>query len=342
MREKKIINMIQKKKIQNDNLNLNFKREKNENNELQNVETLKDIHLQNIKSQRYAENTMMRLNKRKSKDDIKKKKIYSTKVCTLCGYIYFRKEIGNNKACICYYYTSKCNWFKEKLCKFDVISSILIEFYCQFCIIGYNSILSEKLLDTYSYSKNIKFYIALFIISIIFGIIAAFNGTISLKEKEKESKESDEVKETEESKEQKNGKDDCWNTNYCGLFSYLLSLIICYSFLTFISSFCYYFEEKPSRKRWDNILMAEYIYFKTIDMSILSFFDFFDNTDIFNTSLFITLEKFIWMIVEAIFELAKVNKKILIIIQIIISGIPTIFYIVFIIYGIIGCCLEKN
>ena len=45
--------------------------------------------------------------------DIKKKKyknnkeIYPTKICTLCGYIYFRKEFKNKKNCFCYNYTDK-------------------------------------------------------------------------------------------------------------------------------------------------------------------------------------------------------------------------------------------
>ena len=54
----------------------------------------------------------------------------------------------------------------------DVLIPFFIELYCQICIIGFNPILTEKLLDEYSYSKNIKFYSALFTLSPFFGIIA--------------------------------------------------------------------------------------------------------------------------------------------------------------------------
>ena len=111
-----------------------------------------------------------------------------------------------------------------------------------------------------------------------------------------------------------------------------MMLIIGYSFLTFISSICYYYEDNINRNRWDNIIMAEFIFFKSIDLSILSFYDFFDNTDIFNTTLFITLEKFAWMLIEAVFDAFEASIKSLIIIQIVISGI-----LIFILF-LIECC----
>ena len=67
--------------------------------------------------------------------------------------------------------------------------------------------------------------------------------------------------------------------------------------------------------------MAENIFFKVIDLMILSFFDFFDNTDIFNTTLAITVEKFIWMIIEVLIDAFVSNKKTLILVQIIITSI---------------------
>ena len=116
-----------------------------------------------------------------------------------------------------------------------------------------------------------------------------------------------------------------------------MMLIIGYSFLTFISSICYYYEDNINRNRWDNIIMAEFIYFKSIDLSILSFYDFFDNTDIFNTTLFITLEKFVWMLIEALFDIFEANIKTLIIIQMVISGIPAIIFSLLI---LLGCCIK--
>ena len=75
--------------------------------------------------------------------------------------------------------------------------------------------------------------------------------------------------------------------------------------------------------------MAEFIYFKCIDLAILSFFDTYDNSDIFNSTLFITLEKFLWMIIEGIVDFCEPNTKILIIIQIVVSailGLITLLY----------------
>ena len=110
-----------------------------------------------------------------SKKDNKKKKIYSTKICTLCGYIYVQKETNNKKACIIYYYTDKKTWCCEKLINFDVIASFFIELYCQICVIGYKPILTDKLLYEYSFSKNVKFYTAFFLLSLGLGITYSYS-----------------------------------------------------------------------------------------------------------------------------------------------------------------------
>ena len=243
-----------------------------------------------------------------------------------------RKEIQNKMACICYYYTGKCTWLREKICKCDVITTVFIEAYCQFCIVGYNKILSEKLLNVYSYSKIIKFFIALFFISLFCGMVSIpqhnkYNEALVKKEKDNNNKQNKE-----------NGKEEnTFEKKFCGNFlSYLLCLVIGFSFLTFISSICYYFEDNINRNRWDNIIMAEFIFFKSIDLSILTFYDFFDNTDIFNTTLFITLEKFVWMLIEALFDAFEANIKTLVIIQIANSGI--LIFIILLIY--IGACIK--
>ena len=76
--------------------------------------------------------------------------------------------------------------------------------------------------------------------------------------------------------------------------------------------------------------MAECIFFKVLDLMILSFFDFFDNTDIFNSSLAITVEKFMWMIIEVLIDAFVSNKKKLILVQIIITSMGIgIFIIMF-------------
>ena len=236
--------------------------------------------------------------------------IKATRICTLCGYIYFRKETGNKKACICYYYTDKRTWFFEKLFEFDMIVCFFIELYCQACIVGFNPILTEKLLNVYSYSKNLKFYITLFVFSIVLGVsyVSVFeDGPI---------------------KKKVLGANTC---QYFNQFFTIISLLFIFTIFTFVTSICYLTEDNLTRKRWDNIFMAEFIFFKVLDLQILSFYDFLDNSDIFNTTLAITVEKFLWLIIESIIDTYVDNKKWLVLVQLIITSIPIILIILFII-----------
>ena len=340
-----------------------------------------DKNIDNIKSKRYSENTIIKFS---NKDNIKidkeyheeiieikqdKKKIYSTKICTLCGYIYLRKEIGDTKACVCYYYTNKCNWFLDIICKFEVITSILIEFNCQICIIGYKSLLSKKLTDSFSYSKNIIFLILFIFFSNFIAVmyVSIMNrrnkkqnkenkGVSNEKQNEEdrdisngEKKEEDNDISNEEKKEEdkdlsnkKQNEEDVSNIQKQTFIRFLIfGYVFYHSFLTFISSLYYYYEDSPSRKRWDNIMMAELIIFKMVDMTLLSYFDFYDNSDIFNTSLFITLEKFLWMVIETILDETKINIKTLIKIQIIISSVSVFISFLYLTFSYIFLCIKK-
>ena len=69
---------------------------------------------------------------------------------------------------------------------------------------------------------------------------------------------------------------------------------------------------------------------------MLSFFDFFDDEDCLNTSLFITVEKVIWMIIEVIFDIKEIKDKTLFIIQISVSGL---FFIISI-FVLICFCID--
>ena len=256
-----------------------------------------------------------------SENNKKKSLINSTKTCTFCGYIYFQKTIRKKSTCICYYYTNKCTWLEEKLIIFDVLAPIIIELYCQLCVIGYNYLLTEKLLKVYSYKKNIKFYIALLILN-------AFFGTAGISDSENFNKNRREKK---KEKEVKNHKCKCINENF--MISITLYLFV-FAVFTFISSICYIFDDKTStRERWNNIIMAEFIIFKIIDTSILGFYDLFDNSDIINTSFAITFEKLIWMIIETIVYSLNPNIKYLILVQIIVSPIIIVAIIVILFYS---------
>jgi hypothetical protein len=56
----------------------------------------------------------------------------------------------------------------------DIIGMILLQLYFQVCVIGYIPILKKKLLKEFAYSKIIKFYISLFVITIFFGIFVIY------------------------------------------------------------------------------------------------------------------------------------------------------------------------
>ena len=247
-----------------------------------------------------------------------------------------KKVSENQKACIFYYYTNKSTWLKEKIVKFDVMASVLTELFCQFSVVGYRSILCDRLIDSYSYKTCLKFYTALFIICVFFGCLVslAYNDQKSTIERKKESNE------------EKMAHYLCFDAKYDNYLRCLIFLLSGFSVLTFISSLCYLFDDHKTRKRWDNIIMAEFIYFKSIDMSILCFFDFFDNSDLFNATLFITLEKVLWMILEAIFDSVKIQEKALIIIQIVFSSIPLLSILFFFFLLCVACYMvdqeEKN
>ena len=271
----------------------------NANFSVENVKYFEELENIRIEKNSYNKNTERIQEITINKIELKSKN-YSTKVCTLCGYIYFQKTIGNRNACICYYYTGCKSWFLEKYIKRDVLIFLFLELLLQACNVGFNSILSEKLLNVYSFEKIRNFFITLLIISLFFGIAY----TVSMIE-------------TENLRKKKRKKSFLLIFSGCFLFSY--------SIFIFISSICYIVEDNLSRKRWDNIIMASFIFFKSIDLQILCFFDFYDNTDIFNETLGITAEKVFWMLVETIIDSLEIKKKYLVIAQIVFSTLLFIY-----------------
>ena len=182
-----------------------------------------------------------------------------------------------------------------------MIIIVLTEILCQTSIIGFKYILSKKLLKIYTYRITIRFYIALIILSfvtVLFYVIVFYESIKNKSSKYVFLKKLD----------------------YLSFISFIL---MGFSLFTFISSLCHIKSNNLSlgSTKWNNIYKAEFIYFKCIDLAILSFFDTYDNSDIFNSTLFITLEKFLWMIIEGIVDFCEPNTKILIIIQIVVSGI---------------------
>ena len=132
--------------------------------------------------------------------------------------------------------------------------------YCQFSIIGFNFLLTEKLLKEYSFVKNLKFYISLLIFSEFFVSLAIYGANDSLKRKRKKKKLK-KKNETNENNEIKRFR----FLNMYFFFSVFVYLNVFFIF-TFICSIYYSIEENTSRERWNNIIMAEFIIFKIIDL----------------------------------------------------------------------------
>ena len=103
-----------------------------------------------------------------------------------------------------------------------------------------------------------------------------------------------------------------------------------YSIFTLIFSIVYLVSKNPTGKHYENCIIAELIFFKTADLHMLSFYDFLDDEDCLNTSVIITFERFLWMIVEVIIDCAETNWTILVSIQIGISIIILILVSLFI------------
>ena len=271
---------------------------------------------------------------RANNNDDPTKNNYFTKICTFCGYIYFQKDTknseGKKKICICYYYSDKCTWFKETILKFDVYAPFLTELYCQICIIGYKLILTEKLLENYTYIKNMKYFIVLFIISVILASVFIPDddfGTQNQKNNDNNNNNNNENL----TNSKKSKISICFSFDNENVLITVQVILFAFTIFILISSVCYYEEMKITKKRWDYVYMVGYGVFKTIDLIILSFYDFFDNSDIFNTTLAITFEKLLWMIIEAIIYSLDISKKTLVVVQLICSSIAIVILIV------IGC-----
>ena len=115
-------------------------------------------------------------NKIENKEEIKQKKDENNninynnngnkdlrKACTCFGYIYISKKVENKDICIFYKYNSCCSWFCSKIIKPEIFFPLLIEIYIQLSSVGYYSVMSDKLLEEYSFSKIKKFLIFLFL-----------------------------------------------------------------------------------------------------------------------------------------------------------------------------------
>ena len=169
----------------------------------------------------------------------------------------------------------------------------------QLNVIGFNPILSDYLLKKFSFTKNIKIFLAFLICVGLINLYILFILPVF-----------------QFSEYFKNEK-----YNFPKIISAFLSgfLFGIYSYFTSIFSIVYLASKNPTGKHYENCIIAELIFFKTADLHMLSFYDFLDDEDCLNTSVIITFERFLWMIVEVIIDCAETNWTILVSIQIGIS-----------------------
>ena len=330
--EKKSLNNKEENKKENENKNKQEEniignKKKNKKHKAQKINAVKKEN--EDKNYVNTEMVVIKINQSSSENKEEKKEpenkgtikneIYTTKVFTLCGYLYFRKKNFEKSACICYYYTSKCNWFKKIICNEEIIIPTLMEFYCQVCLIGFKLILAERMLYDYSYIKSLKFYNPLLIFSLSFGVFIVYQCKMEVKRKDQ--------------------KDDC-NRKLDFLFQIAFLFLFGFIIFNFLSSVIYYTDKKINRERWNNIIMANFIFFKIIDFQILTVFNFYDSSDLFNTTLAITLEKLLWMIIETIIDTYVENKKKLVLVQLIVTAPASAFLIFLMAVFIVFVCQE--
>ena len=125
---------------------------------------------------------------------------------------------------------------------------------------------------------------------------------------------------------------------FTGLFFFIFFV---YNITFFLFSIIYISNNDHSGEKWQRSFEGSAIILKCLDLHMLCFFDIFDDEDCLNTSLFITVEKLIWMIIEVIFDIFEIKNKNLFIIQLSVSGvflIIGIFVVIFFIRDIRNFC----
>ena len=113
---------------------------------------------------------------------------------------------------------------------------------------------------------------------------------------------------------------------------YFFLFFFVYNITFFIFSIIYISNNDHSGEKWQRSFEGSAIILKCLDLHMLCFFDFFDDEDCLNTSLFITVEKLIWMIIEVIFDIFEIKNKNLFIIQLSVSGVFLIIGIFVVIF----------
>ena len=325
-------------KINEDNYKEKVKIEQVDNENLKSLENVilynKIDNQENIQNKIEEQQNNNLQTKKEGEEDIEIIDIKSLRTsCTCLGYVYFQKTINNKNVCIFYDYDSCCSWFYSRIRRPEIFAPLISEVFLQLSYVGFNSIFSDKLSKEYSISENIKFCCFLLIDFIILGLYIIILRTNNYKDIFSPNIISLDY-----------GNNNKYKSNFYSLIV-IIGLLFFFSIFVIVYSLMYICEKNPDLASWNKRFEGEILIFKFFDLQILSYFDFIDDKDCLNSSIFITVEKVIWMGVETLLEILEVKIKTLFIIQIVSSGIFTLLLIFIIIFLIMDaskiCGREK-
>ena len=333
--EKKENDAVKKKKnkilIRNRNDSLEKYPNKKIKIESENVELKEEIinikQKSDIKSETHLDSKSEEVNIKINFEELIKRteidNMESIKVCTCMGYMFFQKKIGNKNACIFYDYNSCCSWFCLKIYNPEIFTPFFIELFLQTSVVGFNSMLSEKLLKEYSFSKNRNFFINLFISLIYISLYIIFIRGIKFLSARNNRK----------------------NYNFCYIYCNDVLLLAYFIFLFSIGVFSYSIKyiskDFYTGEQLEYILSNMITLFKCLDFQMLSYYDFFDDSDCLNTAVVITFEKYFWMIIEIILDASEISTKSLFIVQLVSSFIFFILSLITIIILFIDMICQR-
>ena len=212
----------------NDSVHLN----PNNNEEILNMNKNNKINIlnQDSKSEIYHSNLNIEKFPKKVKIDNKD----SIKVCTCLGYLFFQKKIRKKNIYIFYDYNSCFCWFYNKIKKPDILYPFLILLLLQFSVVGFNSMLSDKMLNEYTFYKNKLFFFNLLLSVVYISIYIIFIRGIKFALAKKNKKKF----------------------NFCYLYFndlfILVYFLLLFSFCSFVYSILYFTDKFPKGEKLEN------------------------------------------------------------------------------------------
>ena len=258
---------------------------------IENVNTNINIEKQNEK------NTYEEINQ---KSENKESKLKQIKTGTCCGYLIIRKEMENHDIIIFSKYMDKWPWFKKNFLNKIVVIIVAFEIISQLNSFAFKQILSERMLNNFSDTKNIVILSIYIIIGCIFGSIASL--TIPF------------------AKTIKKGDNKNVSINFIIIFIPAIYFMVCFIVHTFLLSLIYYILNNH-KTCWDYIFIYLLSYFNIFDLYIFGLFGFFQGSSVVDASFILNFERLIWTIIENLIDNFDVKKRNLVLAQFIFSSL---------------------